>query len=81
MTDRITSSAPTGAANHGGRLKCVSAGASLRTNGGACCESEITENAMDVLLGLMLVVLIIAAGCGLYWAWVLARESDLADWD
>jgi hypothetical protein len=36
---------------------------------------------MDVLLGLVLFGLIIAAGCGLYWAWVLARESDLADWD
>jgi uncharacterized membrane protein SpoIIM required for sporulation len=34
---------------------------------------------MDVLLGLTLFVLIIAAAGGLYWAWTLVRESDLAD--
>jgi len=33
---------------------------------------------MNLLLGLILFALIAAAG-GLYWAWTLARESDLAD--
>jgi uncharacterized membrane protein SpoIIM required for sporulation len=34
---------------------------------------------MNLLVGLILFALIIAAAGGLYWAWTLARESDLTD--